>query len=224
MAGRTIAIGDIHGCAAAFDALLAAIAPQEGDLLIALGDYIDRGPDSRGVLDRLLELEQRCKLVSLLGNHEVMLLQALANERAEALWRECGGEETLASYGGQITGIPREHLKFLTRCQRYYETDTHFFVHANYDHRLPLDEQTDELLLWTHLLYRMPKPHVSGKIAVVGHTPQAACRVLELPYLIGLDTCCYGDGCLTALNLESGERWQATAAGELLPAVEGTGS
>src|SRR5688500_16205946 len=119
MAARTIAIGDIHGCAAALSALLTAIDPQSDDLIVTLGDYIDRGPDSRGVLDRLIELDTQCRLVALLGNHEVMLLQALANERAASLWRECGGEETVASYGGEISNLPREHLKFLSRCRRF---------------------------------------------------------------------------------------------------------
>jgi len=216
MAARTIAIGDIHGCATALDRLLAAIAPEQDDLIVTLGDYIDRGSDSRGVIDRLIELDRECKLVPLVGNHEVMLLQALTVERTVLLWRQCGGDETLASYGGDLANIPREHLKFFTRCRRYYETDTHFFVHANYDAALPLDEQSDELLLWTHLKRRMPKPHISGKIAVVGHTPQSDRQILRTPHLIGLDTCCYGGGCLSALDLGSGELWQATSDGELL--------
>lgn len=217
MSGRTIAIGDIHGCSLALDAIVAAIDPQPSDLIVTLGDYIDRGPDSRGVLDRLLALSRRCKLVSLIGNHEVMLIQGLGNQKLCDLWCECGGDTTLASYGGSLENIPREHLQFLTRCHRYYETDNHFFVHANYDADLPLDQQSDELLLWTHLVRKVPRRHISGKTAVVGHTPQANCRILELPHLICLDTCCYGRGCLTALDLNSHQLWQATATGELLP-------
>jgi serine/threonine protein phosphatase 1 len=217
MTGRTIGIGDIHGCAAALNALITAIDPQPEDLIVTLGDYIDRGPDSRGVLDQVIALGRRCKLVPLVGNHEVMLLQALTVERTVLLWRQCGGDETLASYGGDLANIPPEHLKFLTECRRYYETETHFFVHANYDANLPLDEQTDELLLWTHLRSRPPKPHVSGKIAVVGHTPQGGRRILDTPHLIGLDTCCYGNGCLSALELNTRQLWQASLAGEVLP-------
>jgi serine/threonine protein phosphatase 1 len=220
MTGRTIAIGDIHGCVAALDALLEAIDPRPDDLIVTLGDYIDRGPDSRGVLDRLVELDHRCKLVPLLGNHEVMLLQALGNERAATLWRECGGKATLASYGGDLSDIPREHLRFFTRCRRFYETDSHLFVHANYDAELPLDQQSDELLLWTHIRHRMPKPHRSGKVAVVGHTPQGGRRVLETPHLICLDTCCYGDGCLSAMELATRQLWQATPAGETWASLE----
>ena len=77
MPGRTIAIGDIHGCSAALRALIAAIEPTADDTLVPLGDYVDRGPDSRGVIDAVLELEKRCRVVPLLGNHELMLLDAL---------------------------------------------------------------------------------------------------------------------------------------------------
>ena len=76
MPTRTIAIGDIHGCSAALDALLDAIRPRPEDTIVTLGDYINRGPDTRGVLDRLIDLGRRCRLVPLLGNHEQMLLEA----------------------------------------------------------------------------------------------------------------------------------------------------
>jgi serine/threonine protein phosphatase 1 len=76
MPGRTIAIGDIHGCAAALRAVIAAIKPTAEDTLVTLGDYVDRGPDSRGVIDEMLLLEKRCHVLPLLGNHEVMMLDA----------------------------------------------------------------------------------------------------------------------------------------------------
>ena len=79
MKARTIAIGDIHGCSAALDALLNAIRPRPEDCIVTLGDYINRGPDSRGVIERLIELKDRCRLVPLLGNHEEMLFEALAD-------------------------------------------------------------------------------------------------------------------------------------------------
>src|SRR5262249_47793301 len=79
MAGRTIAIGDIHGCPDALAALLDAVAPGREDTVVTLGDYIDRGPDSRRVLDRLIALAGRCRLVPLLGNHEEALLSALCD-------------------------------------------------------------------------------------------------------------------------------------------------
>ena len=74
---RTIAIGDIHGCLAALNTLIDAIQPQHDDTLVTVGDYVDRGPDSKGVLDRMLELEKMCNLVPLLGNHEEMMLAVI---------------------------------------------------------------------------------------------------------------------------------------------------
>src|SRR4051812_30312448 len=84
MAGRTIAIGDVHGCLRALAALLDAIGPDWEDTLVPLGDYIDRGPDSRGVLDQLLALAKRCRLVPLLGNHEEMLIAAVQGPHGPA--------------------------------------------------------------------------------------------------------------------------------------------
>ena len=81
MAARTIAIGDIHGCSAALATLIDAIAPGGDDTIVALGDYIDRGPDSRGVLERLIALGARSRLVPILGDHEEMLLDAIETTR-----------------------------------------------------------------------------------------------------------------------------------------------
>src|SRR5262245_4704597 len=95
---RTLAIGDIHGCLRALDGILDEVAPQADDLVITLGDYIDRGPDSKGVLDRVLELSQRCRCVHLRGNHEVMMLAARESDRHFWEWLSCGGKQALASY------------------------------------------------------------------------------------------------------------------------------
>jgi serine/threonine protein phosphatase 1 len=202
---RTIAIGDIHGCATAFRALLKAVDPKSDDLVVTLGDYVDRGPDSRSVMELMLELAGCCRLVPLLGNHDEMLLEARSSDATRQFWLECGGRATLASYGA-LESIPAEHLKFLAECPSYFETDTHFFVHGNYDPELPLDQQTGHVLRWLSLRQSVPGPHVCGKIAVVGHTPQKT--ILNLGHLIGIDTgCCYG-GLLTALDVGSGHVWQ----------------
>src|SRR5690349_9006235 len=94
---RLLAIGDIHGCLTALDALLDAVAPQADDQIVALGDYVDRGPDSRGVLDRLIALHAGGRVVALRGNHDVMMLEA-RNGR-DLGWLAVGGKETLLSYG-----------------------------------------------------------------------------------------------------------------------------
>jgi serine/threonine protein phosphatase 1 len=215
MPPRTIAIGDIHGCSNALRTIVAAIEPTMDDTLVLLGDYVDRGPDSRGVIDFVLEIEQRCHIVPLMGNHEVMLLSALENSQVIRPWLECGGDATVRSYGGLLKNIPPEHLEFIRRCKRYYETATHFFVHANYAHDVPLDEQPDHLLFWEHLHFHQPPPHEGGKTAIVGHTAQKAAEILDLSHVICIDTFCHGGGWLTGLEAESGQIWQADLRGRL---------
>ncbi len=215
MPNRTIAIGDIHGCSQALSALIQSIEPAAEDTLVFLGDYVDRGPDSKGAIDQVLDLERRCRVVPLVGNHELMLLDALLNSLVLGPWLECGGSATVKSYDGKLSNVPPEHLDFLRRCKRYYETPTHFFVHANYAHDVPLDEQPDYLLFWEHLHFRIPAPHENGKIAVVGHTSQKSGNLLDLGHVICLDTYCHGGGWLTAFDIESGQIWQADRQGRL---------
>src|SRR3954465_12751867 len=118
MIPRTIAIGDIHGCSAALDALLDAIRPRPEDTIVTLGDYIDRGPDSRGVLDLLIDLGRRCRLVPLLGNHDEMLLGVRTSRHPISWLVGMGGNATLDSYGParDLSLIPAEHFEFLERC------------------------------------------------------------------------------------------------------------
>jgi serine/threonine protein phosphatase 1 len=215
MSSRTIAIGDIHGCSRALRGLINAIQPAAGDTLVMLGDYVDRGPDSRGVLDYVLELEQRCQVVPLLGNHELMLLDAVENPHVLGPWMECGGDPTVRSYDGQLKNVPSEHLAFLRRCKRYYEIATHFFVHANYAADVSLDEQPDYLLFWEHLHFHIPAPHENGKTAVVGHTSQKTAEILDLGHVVCIDTYCHGGGWLTAMDVGSGQLWQADRHGRL---------
>ncbi len=129
---RTIAIGDIHGCSQALAALIEVLAPTSTDTLVLLGDYVDRGPDSCGVLDQLLGLQQHCRLVPLLGNHEIMMMSVFSGEMPAVFWERYGGYETLLSYDGDLSLVDESHWEFLHQCRRYFETDTHLFMHANY--------------------------------------------------------------------------------------------
>ncbi len=214
---RIIAIGDIHGCSLALAALIDAIEPTPRDMIVTLGDYIDRGPDSRGVIDQLIALQDRCQLVPLLGNHEIMFLQVLDLAGMMSvdlqMWLSCGGEQTLNSYGGDIGQIPEEHIAFLKQCRRYHETAEHIFLHANYAAELPLNEQPDYLVFWEHITRHIPARHQSGKTVVVGHTPQATGEVLDLDHMLGIDTYIFGGGWLTAFNVETGQTWQADKEG-----------
>ncbi|HET6878592.1 MAG TPA: metallophosphoesterase family protein [Pirellulales bacterium] len=210
---RVLAIGDIHGSFEALLALAGAVRLTDDDLLITLGDYVDRGPDSAGVLDWLIERGKRGKLVPLLGNHERMMLDAGSDYVAREYWLSFGGEATLASYlrrggAGDLDEVPEAHWQFINRdCRKWYETDTHFFVHANALADVPLDEQRDHVLLWER--FDDPAPHQSGKVMVCGHTPQSSGVPLNLGHAVCIDTWAYGAGWLTCLDVASGNYWQA---------------
>lgn len=217
MPHRTIAIGDIHACSAALDALLDTIRVCPDDVIVTLGDYINRGPDARGVLDRLLDLDRRCRLVPLLGNHDQMLLDVHTGKYPIYWLLDIGGTTTLDSYGpGRDLGlIPDEHYEFLEECLDYHETETHLFVHANYFPDIPMAEQPVGMLRWESLRAMTPGPHESGKTVIVGHTSQKGGEILDLGHLKCVDTFCHGGGWLTALDVGTGEVWQADREGNM---------
>ncbi len=204
---KTFAIGDIHGCARELSALLEKIKPSPEDTVVFLGDYIDRGPDSKKVIDIILDLSRRTHVVALMGNHEAMLLDFLErpDTQGAGMFVLNGGSSTLASYTepGASYSIPEEHLEFFKGLKYYYETDTHFFVHAG----VPVQSlkeidfasaDTKMQLIWTR------QPFLSStfqweKIIVHGHTPSA--RVESLANRINLDTGCVYGNALTALEL-----------------------
>ncbi len=111
----------------------------------------------------------------------------------------------------------RRNWRFLERCRPFYETDTHRFVRANYLPALPLREQPVEVLRWRSLEDCVSGPHVSGKVAVVGHTPQTSGEVLNLGHLLCLHTFVQGGGWLTALDVLTGQVWQADERGRMRP-------
>jgi serine/threonine protein phosphatase 1 len=217
---RTIAIGDIHGCLSALDALLNALDLTPEDTLVTVGDYVDRGPDSKGVIDRLLEIRDRTQLVPLMGNHEEMMLDVLERRSEPYGWLNHGGVQTMESYGfnGDLTVVPDSHRTFLKTLLPYFENKTHFVVHANYEPSLELAEQPVEYLRWIKLTDRLPSPHFSGKHAIVGHTHERQGQIFRVPHLTCIDTHCYGGKWLTAIELESGNVWQASKDGQMITA------
>ena len=98
--GRLFAVGDIHGCVDELAALMRSIAPGRGDTVVFVGDYVDRGPDSKGVLELLIDLAKHCQLVSILGNHDDLMLHARESDAKFQLWMKCGGTGALDSYQG----------------------------------------------------------------------------------------------------------------------------
>lgn len=216
--GRLIAIGDIHGYVAALDTLLGAIEPTPDDIIVTLGDYVDRGPDSKGVIDSLIRWGRQTQLVALIGNHEEMMLNVVSGEQSHHSWLRYGGVETLESYGfdGELNFLPAEHAEFFGSLGDFFVHDEFFFTHAAYDPVLSFENQPVELLRWHSLRMGIPDPHVSGKTAVVGHTASDTFEVLDVGHLICLDTNCYGGGFLTAMELPSRRMWQSTPEGVLV--------
>jgi serine/threonine protein phosphatase 1 len=216
---RILAIGDIHGCHRSLAALLDAVAPQPDDLLVTLGDYVDRGPDSRRVLDDLVALQAGGQLVALRGNHDLMMLEARHHQDVDGLWLVCGGRQTLLSYGiasadgSDLSEVPEAHWMFLEEdCRDWYETDRHIFVHAGLDPDLAMPDQPHYLLFWEKL--GEPLPHVSGKTVVCGHTKQGSGRPRNLGHHVCIDTGAYAGGWLTCLDVDSGRIWQANEQGQ----------
>jgi len=211
---RRFVIGDIHGCSKALRTILETIAPTPEDQLIFLGDYIDRGPDSRGVIDLMLSAAKSTRTIALRGNHEVMLLAILLGGCDPKIWLQSGGAATTASYGGSIDRIPVKHRDFFQSLRSQYETEREIFVHAGYQHDIVSDRFEDDDRYWKHML-QPPPPHCSGKRVFVGHTPQPNGCVRDLGHVVYVDTYCFGGGYLTAMNIDTGDIIQATRQGHL---------
>lgn len=216
---RTLAIGDIHGCFWALTTLEKQVPFMPDDRLVTIGDYVDRGPDSRAVLDWLIDRKANGSLIPIRGNHELMMCAARESERHYDEWIACGGAEAMNSYGrlgrsGELQHVPESHWEFMERdCWPYCETGTHFFVHGNVYPDMPLDEQPDYMLYWEQ--FNDPAPHESGKVMVCGHTPQRDGLPRSIGHAVCIDTRVYAGGWLTCLDVQSGQYWQANEQREM---------
>ncbi|MEZ6058036.1 MAG: metallophosphoesterase family protein [Planctomycetaceae bacterium] len=220
MSGRTIVIGDIHGCDVALETLLDALDLQSNDLVITLGDVIDRGPNSRRCIDLLLELQQTCRSVHLMGNHEEMFFSAMHGGEWSQTWAQYGGHEMLASYGGTFQSVPERHLDFLRNGKDYFENDQIICVHASLRWMVPVDHEVTHWLRWNRFRPEQP-PHVSGKRVLAGHTAQRSGLPAIVPGWVCLDTHVYGpEGRLSALIVEEDQLRQSNQQGHLWPARE----
>jgi serine/threonine protein phosphatase 1 len=222
---RIYAIGDIHGRLDLLDEILARIDadktqhPTSNTTRVFLGDYIDRGPDSKRVLDRLISCCVAQPTVCLMGNHEAYLREFLKNPDILSVWRRYGGLDTLLSYGLAPTMksaakehrnlasdlnrlLPSSHREFLGSLKRYFTCGDFFFVHAGVRPGICLTNQSEDDLLWIREEFLLCE-HSFGKMVVHGHTP-----VLEpdvRPNRINIDTGAYATGRLTCLVLEGDE-------------------
>jgi serine/threonine protein phosphatase 1 len=203
---RLLAIGDIHGCRTSLQELLARVCPTDCDQLVFLGDYIDRGPDSAGVIDDLLVLQSRFpRSIFLRGNHEQMLLDVLAGEDPAAFLLN-GGGKTIASYQMRGDWPPSaEHRQFFEELPALYQTGGFIFVHAGLRPGRPLEEQIPEDLLWIRQDF-LDSTDRWGGVVVFGHTPRQEPLLDE--HRIGLDTGCVYGGHLTCCDVLTRRCWQ----------------
>jgi serine/threonine protein phosphatase 1 len=214
---RTFAIGDIHGCRTALSRLLEELNPGKDDQLIFLGDFIDRGPASRAVIELLIEQSEKGPCVFLRGNHEVMILEGRKDPLKASMWQSYGGLEMLESYGGAFekdwwTKIPDAHWKFLQGTVRAHEDSKNIFVHAFLHADLDIKNQPDALIMWN--FFDGIRPHKSGKRVICGHTPQRSGMINNLGYAVCVDTGAAIGGWLTALEVGSGDFVQTNQKGE----------
>ncbi len=219
---RIYAIGDVHGRAdllervfTKIDAHLAA-NPVVRPVHVLVGDYIDRGPASREVIDLLIGRSQVQEMVCLRGNHEAFLFEFMRHPRSLREWGLMGGRETLISYGlqpplkadaaienemaAELRAVfPKSHRHFIGRLQNFFVCGGYFFVHAGVRPRVPLGQQKEEDLLWIRDDFLLHEDDF-GKMIVHGHTPV---RDVDFrPNRINIDTGAYATGQLSCLMIE----------------------
>jgi serine/threonine protein phosphatase 1 len=203
--GRFYVFGDIHGQAGMLDGILDRIAPdKKSDKLIFLGDYIDRGPEAKKVVDRLLALKRaRYKTVFLKGNHEAMLLDSYLTGRQPEFFLSNGGEATLKSYGLEIfppkeARLPTAHQAFFEGLKKYHTEPGYIFVHAGLRPGVALEDQVETDLFWIRDEF-FEQNYDWGATVVFGHTPFH--EPFQRGRMIGIDTGTAYGGHLTCLVL-----------------------
>ena len=200
---RYIAITDIHGELEKLNSVLSKIEFRDDDIIVFLGDYIDRGPDSKGVVERVLELGEKHKCVYLIGSHEYALLHSKNDEYYDYLFWNYGGPATVKSYGGRFENILNTHGDFFRSLDFYYLTDKYFFVHAGINPRYSLEEQKETDFVYIRSAFYNSKHNLPQKI-IFGHTEFG--EPLVQNDKIGIDLGCgkYKDAKLCALILDEG--------------------
>jgi serine/threonine protein phosphatase 1 len=202
----TFAIGDVHGCLDLLQALLLRIeayADGRAYKLVFLGDYIDRGPDSAGVIQTVRDLQAKApgEVIALKGNHEALMLDAVAHPDQEDLvdlWLFNGGDAALQSFGiSDVSGVPDDVIAWARQLPVSYEDGLRYFVHAGVDPRRTLHEQEEHTQLWIRRRFH-ESDHDFGKHIVHGHTPTDTGRPDERSNRTNLDTGAVRGGALTA--------------------------
>jgi serine/threonine protein phosphatase 1 len=207
----TYAVGDVHGSLDMLKALIGACrehASGRALQFVFLGDYIDRGPDSAGVVRFMMRLQDELgqALIALRGNHEAFVLGLLDGVVPLRVWLRNGGGETLASYGvREVTALPREHLDWMRSLRLSYDDGRRFFVHAGVDPQNPLDAQDEQALLWIREPF-LSDPRDYGRLIVHGHTPIETAAPDLRANRLNLDTAAVYGGMLTAAAFDDTQR------------------
>ncbi len=198
---RTIAIGDIHGRFDCLTSLVCKLKFTKDDTIIFLGDYIDRGPESKEVIDSIIYLQGKFKVVALKGNHEDLCLKAYSDEKNNAdIWIYNGGGNTLKSYKNMK--VSKKHLDWMRKLPLYFETERYIFVHAGLLPGKPLRDQNEHTLMWIRNDF-IESDYDWSKVIVFGHTPTI--NPIVQNNKIGIDTCAFRTSRLTAVIFSKNE-------------------
>ena len=221
------AIGDIHGCLDELTSLHKKILTHDkfdvkNDLIIYLGDYIDRGKNSKEVINQILKLKNnKIKTVNLMGNHDEFMIDFLFNNKNNIEnWLNFGLDQTLRSYGIEVVDfikdgfeddiidqlrntllstMSEEHVNFFKDLELSFSSEKYLFVHAGIDPKKTLEDQTKEDFLWSRSKSFFDKDFKAQKIIVHGHTPEE--NIVNDPFRINVDSGCYFSGKLSCVCL-----------------------
>jgi len=178
---RIFAIGDIHGCKKTFEKLLdEKIQIQKEDAVYCIGDYIDRGEDSKGVIDLIIQLRNEgYNIYALRGNHEQMMLDAIGNKKALRLWLDNGGKQTLESFRMKsLDNLPDQYFSFLNATEFYLQKDNYIFAHAGLNFNNEDIFEDKEAMLWERNFYPQ-QPVLKNRLLIHGHTPIPLAFILQ---------------------------------------------
>lgn len=200
---RLIGISDIHGEYEKLCAVLEKVSPQKEDTIIFMGDYIDRGEKSREVVDKIIDMQNICNCVYLIGSHEYALLHASSDDYYHYLFWNYGGNKTADSYGS-FDNIFKIHGDFFKSLKFYYLTDKYLFIHAGINPKYPLEEQDEVDMVYIRRNFYEHKHNLPQKI-IFGHTEFDTPQIQEDK--ICIDTGCgkYKTAPLTAIICENGQ-------------------
>lgn len=212
------AIGDIHGCYQELKTLINKLSPNQNDVFIFLGDYVDRGPDSKNVIDWLITFSKKSNSIFIQGNHEILMLSALMNEERLNEWLSSGGGETLKSYKIKphqdwSIKIPTTHWEFIKNAKPYHQIGNLLFVHAGLESSIPLNKQSKHSLFWKK--YVTPIRYSDEETVICGHTSRKNGEIANFGHTICIDTYAYGGQWLTGLNVTTGKYYQINQQREL---------